>query len=435
MPVYGDNIALEKATNQLCIYPPLVFDGEVQALKAKLAQVAKGQAFLLQGGDCAESFCEFSADTLRDTFRVLLQMAVVLTYAAKKPVVKVGRIAGQFAKPRSSDVEVKGDVELPSYRGDIINDTTFTHDARTPQPERMLDAYRQAAASLNLLRAFATGGYAALDHVSNWNMGFAQDTVSAQYAETAQKVSDAIAFMQACGITAGNTAGLRQVDFFTSHEALLLEYEEALTRIDSLSGRQLAGSAHMLWIGDRTRQPDGAHVEYCRGVTNPIGIKCGPSLSTDDLMRLLEVLNPHNDAGRITLICRFGHGNVAAHLPALIQSVQEHGAQVIWSCDPMHGNTVKSSTGYKTRPFERILGEVKDFFDIHEALGTYPGGIHLELTGKDVTECLGGIYDISETDLSSRYHTVCDPRLNANQSLELAFLVAEEIENIRAKSV
>jgi 3-deoxy-7-phosphoheptulonate synthase len=435
MPEYTDKVALKKATDKLCTYPPLVFAGEVQALKSQLADVAAGKVFLLQGGDCAESFNEFSADSLRDTLRVLLQMAIILTYATKKPVVKIGRVAGQFAKPRSADTETQNGITLPSYRGDIINDIDFTEQARVPQPLKMLDAYRQAAASLNLLRAFASGGYAALHHVSDWNMGFVQDTVSKRYAETAQKVSDAVSFMEACGITASNTSRLRTVDFYTSHEALLLEYEEALTRTDSISKKKLAGSGHMLWIGDRTRQPDGAHVEYCRGVMNPLGIKCGPSLGTSDLLKLIDILNPSNEAGRITLICRFGHENVEKHLPDLIKAVQEHGKHVIWSCDPMHGNTIKASNGYKTRPFENILTEVRSFFDIHEALGTYPGGIHLELTGKDVTECLGGIFDISETDLSSRYHTACDPRLNANQSLELAFLLSEEIEMIQAKSV
>lgn len=435
MPVYTDDVALKQVTQQLAAFPPLVFAGEVQNLKQQLANVCRGNAFLLQGGDCAESFSEFSASVLRDTFQVLLQMAVVLTFATKKPVVKVGRIAGQFAKPRSADTETKDGIALPSYRGDIINDIAFVEHARNPQPERMMDAYRQAAASLNLLRAFATGGYADLHRVSNWNVGFAENTVSQRYAETARKVSDAIAFIEACGITAENTARMRQVDFYTSHEALLLEYEEALTRTDSISHQKLAGSGHMLWIGDRTRQPDGAHVEYCRGVMNPIGIKCGPSLTPDELIHLIDILNPDNDAGRITLICRFGKGNVEKHLPALIKAVQAHGKHVIWSCDPMHGNTVKSSTGYKTRPFENILGEVKEFFDIHEAMSTHPGGIHLELTGKDVTECLGGIYDVSETDLSSRYHTACDPRLNGSQSLELAFLLAEEIDILKSRTV
>lgn len=429
MPDYTDADALACVESQLASYPPLVFAGETRKLKADLAKVAKGEAFLLQGGDCAESFQEFGADSIRDTFKVMLQMAMVLTYAAKVPVVKIGRMAGQFAKPRSAPTEVKNGQELPSYRGDIINDIAFTPEARIPDPRRMLQAYTQAAASLNLLRAFSKGGYADMHKVHSWTLGFTDKAEIERYSELANRISDALDFMQAAGVTGEQAPTLETVDFYTSHEALLLEYEEALCRIDSTSGVPVAGSGHFIWIGDRTRQPDGAHVEFCKGVQNPIGLKCGPSMETDDLKRLLASLNPKNEAGRLTLIARFGAGSVADHLPRLIKTVKEEGANVVWSCDPMHGNTIKSANGFKTRPFDSVLREVREFFEIHKAEGTHPGGVHFEMTGKDVTECTGGVRDVTEDDLSSRYHTACDPRLNASQSLELAFLVAEELRS------
>jgi 3-deoxy-7-phosphoheptulonate synthase len=406
MPVYEDQAALAAVEAKLASYPPLVFAGEARALTASLAEVADGKAFLLQGGDCAESFAEFSADNIRDTFRVLLQMAVVLTFGAKLPVVKVGRMAGQFAKPRSADTETVGGVTLPSYRGDIINELEFTPEARRNDPEKMLQAYLQSAASLNLLRAFSQGGFADMHRVASWNLGFAT----------------------------GTPEKMRRVDFYTSHEALLLPYEQALTRTDSITGKTVAGSGHMLWIGDRTRQPDGAHVEFCRGVLNPIGLKCGPSLDADELVRLTEILNPDNAAGRLTLIARFGAGKVGDHLPKLIRAVEKAGRKVVWSCDPMHGNTIKSESGYKTRPFDRVLQEVREFFAIHMAEGTHAGGVHFEMTGKDVTECTGGLREVTDADLSDRYHTACDPRLNAAQALELAFLIAEQLEAERAAS-
>lgn len=427
MPDYPDADALQTVEAQLAKYPPLVFAGEVRALKRKLGAAARGEAFLLQGGDCAESFSEFTADSIRDTFKVLLQMAIVLTYGAKVPVVKVGRMAGQFAKPRSAPMEKMGDQELPSYRGDIINGFDFTPEARIPDPNRMLQAYTQAAASLNLLRAFSKGGYADMHRVHAWTLGFAEGEKAERYREMTDRITDTLDFLTAAGITSETSADLASVDFYTSHEALLLEYEEALARIDSTSGLPVAGSGHFIWIGDRTRQPDGAHVEFCRGVQNPIGLKCGPTITADDLKRLIAVLNPENEPGRLTLIARFGAGQVGDHLPRLIQAVQSEGAQVLWTCDPMHGNTIKSSTGYKTRPFESVLREVREFFAIHNAEGTIPGGVHFEMTGKDVTECTGGLRAVTDEDLSQRYHTACDPRLNASQSLELAFLVAEEL--------
>jgi 3-deoxy-7-phosphoheptulonate synthase len=425
MPDYTDAAALAAVEAQLSKYPPLVFAGEARSLKAKLAEAAEGRAFLLQGGDCAESFADFSADAIRDTFRVLLQMAVVLTFGAKVPVVKVGRMAGQFAKPRSAATETVGGVELPSYRGDIINELDFTASARIPDPQKMLQAYTQSAATLNLLRAFSQGGYADIHRVHSWTLGFAEGANAERYRDLANRISDALDFMNAAGVTIDTNHSLQTVDFYTSHEALLLEYEEALCRIDSTTGRPVAGSGHMIWIGDRTRQPDGAHVEFCKGVQNPLGLKCGPSISADDLKRLIETLNPKNEAGRLTLINRFGAGKVADHLPRLIRAVEEEGFKVLWSCDPMHGNTIKSSSGYKTRPFESVLREVREFFEIHDAEGTIPGGVHFEMTGQDVTECTGGVRAVTDEDLSDRYHTACDPRLNASQSLELAFLVSE----------
>ena len=430
MPAYPDADALTRVTDKLAGYPPLVFAGEARELTAALGRVAQGKAFLLQGGDCAESFAEFSADNIRDTFRVLLQMAVVLTYGAKKPVVKVGRMAGQFAKPRSSDTETQAGVELPSYRGDIINGFDFTEDDRIPDPARMEQAYLQSAATLNLLRAFAGGGYADLDRVAAWNLGFAKDSSATdRYMAMAERIQAAVDFMAATGVSPENAHPLRGVDYYTSHEALLLEYEEPLTRQDSTTGQWIAGSGHMIWIGDRTRQLDGAHVEFCRGVINPIGLKCGPSLDPEDLVRLIARLNPQNVPGRLTLICRTGAGKVADHLPGWIKAVEREGHSVVWSCDPMHGNTVKSESGYKTRPFDRVLQEVREFFAVHGEHGTYPGGVHFEMTGQDVTECMGGMHDVSSEDLHDRYHTACDPRLNASQALELAFLLAEALED------
>ena len=427
MPDYPDSAALVQVEAQLAKYPPLVFAGEARKLKKALAQAVEGRAFLLQGGDCAESFAEFNADNIRDTFRVMLQMAVVLTFGAKVPVIKVGRMAGQFAKPRSAAMEVVGGVELPSYRGDIINGFDFTPEARIPDPQRMLQAYTQAAASLNLVRAFSTGGFADIHRVHSWTLGFAEHDKAERYRELSNRISDALDFMNAAGVNAETAHELATVDFYTSHEALLLEYEEALCRVDSTTGLPVAGSGHMIWIGDRTRQPDGAHVEFCRGVQNPIGLKCGPTTTADDLKRLMAKLNPENEAGRLTLIARFGAGKVGENLPRLIRAVREEGAKVVWVCDPMHGNTIKAASGYKTRPFDLVLREVREFFGVHKAEGTIPGGVHFEMTGQDVTECTGGVRAVTDEDLSDRYHTACDPRLNASQSLELAFLVAEEL--------
>ena len=431
VPDYPDADVLATTEARLKKFPPLVFAGEARRLKTALGRVADGQGFLLQGGDCAESFAEHEADNIRDFFRVFLQMAVVLTYGAQQPVVKVGRIAGQFAKPRSSNIEKQGDIELPSYRGDIINGIDFDKKSRIPDPERQIMAYRQSAATLNLLRAFAQGGYANLDNVHRWMLGFVKDSPQAErYQALADRISETMDFMKAIGITPEHNPSLRETDFFTSHEALLLGYEEALTRTDSTSGDYYATSGHMIWIGDRTRQADHAHVEYCRGIKNPIGLKCGPSLEPDDLLNLIDILNPANEAGRLTLIARFGHEKVADHLPKLIRAVEREGKKVVWSCDPMHGNTI-SLNNYKTRPFERILSEVESFFHIHRAEGTHPGGIHVEMTGKDVTECTGGARAVSAENLSDRYHTHCDPRLNATQAVELAFLVAELLKGGR----
>ena len=431
MPDYPDSAALNAVEAQLSRFPLLIFAGEARRLKAQLGEVARGERFLLQGGDCAESFAEFSSDNIRDTFKVMLQMAIVLTWGAQMPVVKVGRMAGQFAKPRSAGTETIAGVELPSYRGDIINGFDFDAASRIPDPARMQMAYTQAAATLNLLRAFSTGGYADMHRVQSWIADFTDGPEAARYRAVAERISDAMAFMAAAGVTSATAHDLGTVDFYTSHEALLLEYEEALCRIDSTTGLPLAGSGHMLWIGDRTRQVDGAHVEFCRGVQNPIGLKCGPSISEDDLKALIWKLNPENEAGRLTLIARFGAGKVGDHLPRLIRAVEAEGAQVVWSCDPMHGNVIKSSSGFKTRPFDSILREVREFFAIHAAEGTIPGGVHFEMTGQDVTECTGGVRAVTDEDLSSRYHTACDPRLNASQSLELAFLVAEELRGRR----
>lgn len=435
VPDYTDADALHDVEQKLASFPPLVFAGEARQLKHKLADVAEGNAFLLQGGDCAESFAEHHPDNIRDFFRVFLQMAVVLTYAGGCPVVKVGRIAGQFAKPRSAPTEKQGEQELPSYRGDIINGIDFDENSRVPDPERLLKAYRQSAATLNLLRAFAQGGYANLEHVHQWNLGFLQDSPAGhQYQELADRISETMAFMRACGLTPEDTMQLRSTDFYTSHEALLLNYEQAFTRVDSTSGENYATSGHFLWIGDRTRQLDHAHVEYMRGIKNPIGLKCGPSLEADELLKLIDLLNPENEAGRLTLICRFGADNVGAHLPGFIRAVEREGRKVIWSCDPMHGNTIKAESGYKTRPFDSILKETEAFFDIHRSEGTHPGGIHVEMTGKKVTECIGGAKSITDADLSARYHTHCDPRLNADQAIEMAFIIAERLKKERAEN-
>jgi 3-deoxy-7-phosphoheptulonate synthase len=429
LPKYPDAAALAGVETELRSYPPLVFAGEARDLTERLADVAAGDAFLLQGGDCAESFAEFHPNTIRDTFRVLLQMAVVMTFASKMPVVKVGRMAGQFAKPRSGDFEEQDGVSLPSYRGDNVNDIAFTPEARTPDPQRMVRGYLQSAATLNLLRAFASGGYANLHQVHKWNLDFAARSPWAdQYAQLADRIGEALDFMEAIGLSPDTVPQLKGTSFFTSHEALLLGYEEAMTRQDSLTGDWYDTSAHMLWIGDRTRFAGSAHVEFLRGVGNPLGLKCGPSLEADDLLRLIDTLNPGNVPGRLTLITRFGHDKVEQHLPRLIRAVAREGRHVVWSCDPMHGNTVKAAGGLKTRPFDRILAEVKSFFAVHRAEGTHAGGIHLEMTGQDVTECTGGAVAISDEGLSSRYQTQCDPRLNASQSLELAFLIAEALK-------
>ena len=433
VPEYDDLDQLKKVESRLTSYPPLVFAGEARRLKENLAKVSRGEAFLLQGGDCAESFAEHNPDNIRDTFRVILQMAIVLTFGAGCPVIKVGRIAGQFAKPRSAPLEKQGEIELPSYRGDIINNIEFVEDLRIPDPERQIMAYRQSASTLNLLRAFAQGGYANLDHVHKWNMGFVKESKQGeQYEQVANRISETLGFMDAVGINSDTTPELRSVDFYTSHESLLLGYEECLTRVDSTSGDWYDTSAHMLWIGDRTRQPDGAHIEFVRGIKNPIGMKCGPSLDPDELLKLIDIINPSNEEGRLTLITRYGANNLDDHLPKLIKAVEKEGKKVVWSCDPMHGNTIKASNGYKTRPLDSILTEVKQFIDIHESEGTYAGGVHIEMTGQNVTECLGGTQQISEEDLTDRYHTHCDPRLNANQALDLAFLISERLKELRS---
>ncbi len=431
-PTYTDKDALQKIENTLHAMPPLVFAGEARALQQQLALASSGNAFLLQGGDCAESFNEFNANKIRDTFRVILQMAVVLTYGGSTPIIKVGRVAGQFAKPRSSDTETQGDITLPSYRGDNINGLEFTSQAREPDPQRMLQGYHQASSTLNLLRAFAKGGYADLKRVHGWNLNFVDDSpLKERYQELANRIGDALKFMAACGINSDTVPAIRETNFYTSHEALLLPYEEAMTRQDSLTGDWYNTSAHMLWIGARTHQAENAQIEFMRGIKNPLGLKCSPDLASDDLLHLLDILNPDNAPGRITLISRMGHEQVQEKLSPLLRTIKSEGRNVVWSCDPMHGNTIKSTSGYKTRPFEHILGEVQGFFAAHKTEGTHPGGVHFEMTGQDVTECIGGAHAIGDEDLSSRYHTACDPRLNANQSLELAFLIADELKALR----
>ncbi len=432
MPEYADKAVLAAVEKRLGTFPPLVFAGEARALTEQLARAAAGKAFLLQGGDCAESFAEFHANNIRDTFKVLLQMAMILMYGAGVPVVKVGRIAGQFAKPRSSPVEAQNGIELPAYRGDIINAMPFEAAARRPDPGRMIEAYWHAASTLNLLRAFTSGGYADLHKVHRWNMDFVADSPAGKrYAMIADRIAETLDFMEACGITPDSTPQVKEASFFTSHEALLLPYEQALTRQDSLTGDWYDVSAHMLWIGDRTRQPDGAHVEFLRGVHNPLGLKCGPSLAPDELLRLIDILNPRNVPGRLTLIARMSSDEVEAKLPPLVRAVKREGRNVVWSCDPMHGNTIKSANGFKTRPFDRILKEVRGFFAVHRAEGTYAGGVHFEMTGQNVTECMGGAQAITEADLSDRYHTHCDPRLNGAQALDLAFMIAEQLKSER----
>ena len=432
VPEYTDADKLARVEERLGGYPPLVFAGEARRLKAALAKVAGGKAFLLQGGDCAESFAEFHPDNIRDTFRVMLQMAVVLTFGGACPVVKVGRMAGQFAKPRSGDTETIDDVTLPSYRGDSVNGMAFTPEARVPDPERMVRSYNQSAATLNLLRAFAQGGYANLHKVHQWNLGFVADSpFGDRYRDLANRLDETLDFMAACGITAETTPQIRETDFFTSHEALLLNYEQAMTRIDSTTGEWYDTSAHLLWIGDRTRSLDEAHVEFMRGIANPIACKAGPTTEPDDLIRLLDALNPGDEPGRMTFIVRMGADTLSQRLPALIRRVRDEGRTVVWSCDPMHGNTVKSSNGYKTRYFDSILEEVRTFFAVHMDEGSHAGGVHFEMTGQDVTECIGGAKAITEANLSDRYHTHCDPRLNAGQALELAFLMAEVLKEER----
>ena len=431
---YPDMAELSRVETELRRMPPLVFAGEARRLKSKLADVAAGKAFLLQGGDCAESFKEFHADNIRDLFRLILQMAVVLTFAGGKPVVKVGRMAGQFGKPRSSPVETIDGVELPSYRGDNINGMEFTPEARIPDPQRLMQAYAQSSSTLNLIRAFAGGGYADLHNIHRWTLGFVADSPQgARYREFADKISETLQFMEAIGVTPESQPTLRQVEFFTSHEGLLLGYEEAMTRVDSTSGEWYDTSAHLLWIGERTRQLEGAHVEYFRGIRNPIGIKCGPTMEGDDILRLLDVLNPTDEAGRITLYGRFGSDKIAGRLPDLLRATKASGRNVVWATDPMHGNTLTANNGYKTRPFDRILSEVKSFIEICKAEGVHPGGVHLEMTGQNVTECLGGARAVGEGDLADRYHTHCDPRLNGEQALELAFLVAEKLKDDAAE--
>ena len=431
-PTYPNQDDLNKVLAELKNYPPLVFAGEARSLKSQLANVANGEAFLLQGGDCAESFSEFKASNIRDTFKALLQMAVVMTYAGGLPVVKVGRLGGQFAKPRSSDTETLDGVTLDSYRGDIINGVDFTAEARTPDPQRMIKAYNQSAATMNLLRAFASGGLADLHQVHRWNLDFAHKTeINQKFEDLAEDIENSLKFMEACGVNSKTYRTLRETDIYTSHEALLLPYEEAFTRKDSLTGEWYDTSAHMVWIGDRTRGYDDAHVEYMRGIKNPIGLKAGPTMDPDDLVRLVERLNPENEAGRLNVIVRMGANKVGEGMPKLIRAIEREGMKVVWSCDPMHGNTIKSSNNFKTRPVDAVLTEMKQFFQVHKAEGTFGGGVHLEMTGKNVTECIGGSFTITEEDLSSRYHTHCDPRLNADQALELAFLIADSLKDAK----
>jgi len=427
-PVYQDAAHLQQVEQKLKGYPPLVFAAETRALYRQLGDVAQGKGFLLQGGDCAESFSEFNAPKIRDTLKVILQMAIVLTFAGRCPVTKVARMAGQYAKPRSGDMETIDGVSLPSYRGDIINSFEFTEAARQPDPQRMLEAYHQAAATLNLLRAFAQGGLADLHEVNRWNMAFVENNpLKSRYQDIAKRIQESLEFMSVMGINSTNTPTLHETTLFTSHEALLLNYEQALTRVDTLTGNWYNCSAHMLWIGERTRQLDHAHIEFFRGIHNPIGVKVGPSMQEDELIRLIDALNPQNSPGRLTLITRMGADVLESNLPRLLRKVKQEGRSVVWSSDPMHGNTIKATSGYKTRNFDAILREIQQFFAAHDAEGTHAGGIHLEMTGQHVTECTGGAYQISDEDLAQAYKTQCDPRLNADQVLEMAFLVADHL--------
>ena len=429
VPTYDDEKELNDVLNKLKTFPPMVFAGETRHLKEQLAKVVDGKAFLLQGGDCAESFAEFHPDNIRDTFKVILQMSLVLTYSASLPVVKLGRIAGQFSKPRSAPTEKQGDKELPSYLGDNINAIDFTEKARRPDPKRLFKAYSQSASTLNLLRAFSKGGFADLNKVHLWNLDYIKKSPQAKkFKELEDKIADALGFMDACGITSDFNNRMYTVNFWTSHEALHLPFEEAMTRVDSTTGEYHDTSAHFVWVGDRTRQLDGGHVEFCKGIENPIGIKCGPTSKPDEIAKICEVLSPKNEKGKITLISRFGHQNVEKFLPKLIRGIKKEGLNVVWSCDPMHGNTIKSTTGFKTRPFNDVVKEVKNVFGVHQSEGSYAGGLHIEMTGQDVTECTGGARKISDADLSSRYHTHCDPRLNSEQAIELAFLISDEIK-------
>ena len=429
IPHYQDEEELNDVLFKIAKYPPLIFAGEARMLENKLAEVSNGKAFLLQGGDCAESFSDFHPDNIRDSFKVILQMAVVLTFGAACPIVKVGRIAGQFAKPRSQDIEKIDDIELESYKGDIINGIEFNEASRNPNPQRLFQAYNQSAATLNLLRAFAQGGFANLHKIHQWNLSFVEHDKAEKFKQMSKRIDECLAFMNACGINDKNVRQLYETDFFTSHEALLLPYEEALTRIDSTTGKWYDVSAHMLWVGDRTRQFDGAHIEFVKGIGNPIGIKIGPSINIEELLKIIDIINPDNTAGRISLICRMGADKIMTKLPNVLKSVKKEGKKVVWTCDPMHGNTIKSNSGYKTRPLTNIISEIQQFFQIHRSIGTYAGGVHLEMTGQDVTECLGGLQKITDSDLKNRYHTYCDPRLNASQSLELAFLLAEFLKD------
>ena len=429
IPHYQDEEELNDVLFKIAKYPPLVFAGEARMLENKLAEVSNGKAFLLQGGDCAESFSDFHPDNIRDSFKVILQMSVVLTFGATCPIVKVGRIAGQFAKPRSQDTEKINDIELESYKGDIINGIEFNETSRKANPQRLFQAYNQSAATLNLLRAFSQGGFANLHKIHQWNLSFVEHDKAEKFKQISKRIDECLAFMNACGINDKNVRQLYETDFFTSHEALLLPYEEALTRVDSTTGKWYDVSAHMLWVGDRTRQVDGAHIEFVKGVGNPIGIKIGPSINIEELLKIIDIINPDNTAGRISLICRMCADKIMTKLPNVLKSVKKEGKKVVWTCDPMHGNTIKSNSGYKTRPLTNIISEIQQFFQIHRSIGTYPGGVHLEMTGQDVTECLGGLQKITDSDLKNRYHTYCDPRLNASQSLELAFLLAEFLKD------
>lgn len=432
MPFFEDAVALAEVEAKLASYPPLVFAGEARTLTEKLGEVAEGRAFLLQGGDCAEAFADFNANKIRDWLRVFLQMAVVLTFGSGMPVVKLGRVAGQFAKPRSSDMEKKNGIELPSYRGDIVNGMEFTPEARRPDPQRQIHAYTQSAATLNLLRAFTEGGYASLTRVHSWTQGsVARSPWGERYQDLADRISETLDFMRACGVSDTTTPEIARTTLYTSHEALLLGYEQAFTRVDSTTGRWYDCSAHMVWIGERTRQHDGAHIEFCRGIGNPLGCKLGPTTTPEDLLRICEALNPENIPGRLTLISRMGADKVGGVLPGLVRAIQRSGQKVVWACDPMHGNTITSSNGYKTRPFDRVRSETETFFAVHKAEGTHAGGIHLEMTGEDVTECLGGAQAVTEASLEDRYHTQCDPRLNAQQSLEIAFIMAQALKEER----